>query len=235
VLNLSAREGRDKVVPREPGAAQDVEFELNGIGHAFPAGHPIRLAVSSAYWPWIWPQPESAAGFMLDPAGSVLELPVRARESESRISFEEPEQSEPLGVSFPATLDEPRPERLVVRDVAKGEWRLEVDPLPHSRLRSSGGTPIGCTRVYPDGLEFTEDALETYTINETDPLSARARSDWSVRLHRPEPGWDVTFRTRVKPACDGTDFLAANEVVRTEGGEVTFRRSWEKRLPRIAG
>ena len=29
---------------------------LNGIGHTFPAGHRIRLALSSAYWPWIWPQ-----------------------------------------------------------------------------------------------------------------------------------------------------------------------------------
>ncbi|MFI6929863.1 CocE/NonD family hydrolase [Streptomyces sp. NPDC050287] len=223
VLNLSARQGRDKVVPWEPGATEDVEFELNGIGHAFPAGHRIRLAVSSAYWPWIWPRPESAAGFTLDPAGSVLELPVRARESESRISFEEPEQSQPLGVSFPATLDEPRPERLVVRDVAKGEWRLEVDPR------------YGGTRVYPDGLEFSEDALETYTITETDPLSARARSDWSVRLHRPEPGWEATVRTRSELSCDGTDFLASNEVVCTEGGEVVFHRSWEKRIPRTAG
>jgi hypothetical protein len=97
------------------------------------------------------------------------------------------------------------------------------------------GIPIGGTRVYPDGLEFTEDALETYTINETDPLSARVRSEWSVRLHRPELGWEVTVRTRSELACDGTDFLTANEVVCAEGGEAVFHRSWEKRLPRTAG
>lgn len=223
VLNLSARHGRDRAVPWEPGATQDVEFELNGIGHAFPAGHRIRLAVSSAYWPWVWPQAESAAGFTLDPAGSFLELPVRAREAASDVSFEGPEQAEPLGVNYPVTLDEPRPERLVVRDVAKDEWRLEVDPR------------YGGTRVYPDGLEFTEDALETYTIRSADPLSARARSDWSIRLHRPELAWDTTVRTRSELTCDAEDFIASNEVMCTDGGEVVFHRTWEKRIPRTAG
>ncbi|CAM5613942.1 hypothetical protein SALBM311S_12353 [Streptomyces alboniger] len=223
VLNLSARQGRDRAVPWAPGATEDVEFELNGIGHVFPAGHRIRLAVSSAYWPWIWPQPESAAGFTLDPAGSVLELPVRDHEMDGSVTFEEPEQSEPLGVAHPVTLDEPRPERLVVRDVAKGEWRLEVDPR------------YGGTRVYPDGLEFAEDALGTYTIDEADPLSARARSDWSVRLHRPELGWEATVRTRSELTCDGEDFHTSNEVICTDGGEVVFHRTWEKRIPRTAG
>ncbi|KOG28451.1 CocE/NonD family hydrolase [Streptomyces resistomycificus] len=223
VLNLSARQGRDRRVPWPPGATEDVEFELNGIGHAFPAGHRVRLAVSSAYWPWIWPQPESAAGFTLHPEGSLLELPVHNRETGAPVVFEEPEQSEPLGVNFPATLDEPRPARLVVRDVAKGEWRLEVDPR------------YGGTRVYPDGLEVTEDALETYTINESDPLSARARSDWSIGLHRPEPAWEATVRARSELTCDGKDFLTSNEVVCTDGGEVVFHRTWEKRIPRTAG
>ncbi|AZS89888.1 CocE/NonD family hydrolase [Streptomyces griseoviridis] len=224
VLNLSARHGRDRVVPWSPGAVEDVEFELNGIGHAFPPGHRIRLAVSSAYWPWIWPQPGSEAGFTLDPAGSYLELPVRRRESPSpAISFDEPEQAPPLGVNFPATLDEPRPERLVVRDVAAGTWRLEVDPR------------YGGTRVYPDGLEFTEDALETYTVQEADPLSARTRSDWSIRLHRPELGWDTAVRTRSEITADGNDFITFDEVICTEGDEVLFHRTWEKRIPRTAG
>ncbi len=130
VLNLSARQGRDG--PRAVGAGSHAGREVRAERHRsrLPENgrtpHPARallrvLAVDPA-------AAESAAGYTLDPAGSVLELPVRARESESSISFEEPEQSEPLRVSFPATLDQPRPERLVVRDVAKVEWRLKVDP-----------------------------------------------------------------------------------------------------------
>ncbi|MGH4032525.1 CocE/NonD family hydrolase [Actinomycetota bacterium Odt1-20B] len=222
VLNLSARGGRDRADAWPLGATEDVTFELNGIGHTFPPGHRIRLAVSSAYWPWIWPQADSA-GFTLDPAGSSLELPVRDGDLDPSITFEPPEQSEPLGVMFPATLDEQRPERLVVRDVAKGEWRLEVDPR------------YGGTRVYPDGLEFTEDALETYTIDEADPLSARTRSDWHIRLHRPELAWDVTVETHSEITCDAADFITSNEVVCRDGGEVVFHRTWERRIPRTAG
>ncbi|MET7357598.1 CocE/NonD family hydrolase [Streptomyces sp. NPDC005562] len=222
VLNLSARHGRDRADAWPLGATEDVTFELNGIGHTFPPGHRIRLAVSSAYWPWIWPQADSV-GFTLDPVGSTLELPVREGDLDPTITFEPAEQSAPLGVVYPATLDEQRPERLVVRDVAKGEWRLEVDPR------------YGGTRVYPDGLEFTEDAVETYTIQEDDPLSARTRSDWRIRLHRPELGWDVTVETRSEITCDAADFITANEVVCRDGGEVVFHRTWEKRIRRTAG
>ncbi|MET9624150.1 CocE/NonD family hydrolase [Streptomyces sp. NPDC006464] len=221
VLNLSARYGRDRAVESRVDESEDVVFELNGIGHAFPPGHRVRLAVSSAYWPWIWPQPD-AAGFTLDPAASHLTLPVR-RPTEDAVEWEEPEQSPPLWVGFPATLEEPRPERLVVRDVAKGEWRLEVDPR------------YGGTRVYPDGLEFTEDARETYTIVEDDPLSAHSRSDWSIRLHRPESAWNVTIETRSEIGCDADAFLTSNEVVCKDGDEVVFHRTWEKRIPRTAG
>ncbi|MET9372902.1 CocE/NonD family hydrolase [Streptomyces sp. NPDC002992] len=201
--------------------AESFDFELNGIGHTFPPGHRVRLAVSSAYWPWIWPQPD-AAGFTLDPTASHLTLPVR-RPTDDTVEWQEPEHSEPPTVVIPATLEEPRPERLVVRDVAKGEWRLEVDPRP------------GGTRVHPDGLECSEDVLETYTITERDPLSAHTRSNWSIRMHRPEMAWDVTIDARSEIACDADAFLTSNEVVCKEAGEVIFHRTWEKRVPRTAG
>ena len=121
---------------------------------------------------------------------------------------------------LPATVDEPRPERLVVRDVATGEWRLEVDPR------------YGGTRVYPDGLEFTEDALETYTITRTTrcrPGPLRVE----VRLNRPElAGRPARTRSdRLRRA----DFIAFNEVRCPDGNEVVFHRTWEKRIPRTAG
>ncbi|MER6366949.1 CocE/NonD family hydrolase [Streptomyces mirabilis] len=219
-LNLSARYGPDQAVSWKPGSTEDVVFDLTATGYAFPSGHRIRLSLSSAYWPWIWPQPGSAAGLVLDPAGSSLELPVRARESDPRITFEEPEQSEPLGVTSAATLDEPRPERLVARDVARGEWRLEVDP------RQDG------TRVHPDGLECTEDARDTYTIDESDPLSARTRSTRSIRLHRPELPWDARVETRSELSCDAREFITSNELICKDGNEVVFHRTWERRIPR---
>src|SRR5215813_14547821 len=40
-----------------------------------PAGHRIRLALSTGYWPMIWPAPERATLLI---SGGTLELPVRA-------------------------------------------------------------------------------------------------------------------------------------------------------------
>ncbi|MFI8961520.1 CocE/NonD family hydrolase [Streptomyces sp. NPDC053493] len=220
-LNFSARHGPDRAVAARIGETEPYAFELGAIGHAFPPGHRVRLAVSSTYWPWIWPRPD-AAGFTLDPAGSSLTLPVRAP-TDDTVEFAGPEHAEPLGVSSPRTLEEPQPERLVVRDVAKGEWRLEVDPRP------------GGTRLYPDGLEVTEDALETCTVAESGPLTARTRSDWSIRLHRPDLAWDVRVETRSEISCDADAFHTSDEVVCTEGEEVVFHRTWEERIPRTAG
>ncbi len=223
VLNLSARAVRDKALDWEPGTAEDVSFELNAIGHRFAPGNRVRLALSSAYWPWIWPDAEGA-GWSVDVTSSTLELPVRTAPSkEPELTFAEPEQSAPLGVLFPESPGEQRPERRVVRDVAPGTWRLEVDPR------------YGGTRIYPDGLEFTEDAAEIYEIQEADPLSARTRSDWSVRLHRPDLGWDARIRTRSEITCTATEFITTDELTCRDGEEIVFHRTWEKRIPRTAG
>ncbi|KQV21693.1 MULTISPECIES: CocE/NonD family hydrolase [unclassified Kitasatospora] len=223
VLNLTARQGRDRVVEWTPGSVEEVEFSLVSIAHAFPAGHRIRLALSSAYWPWIWPQPD-AAGFEIDPGHSVLALPVRhlaADAGSAPITFESPEQSVGLDVQHTEPLTA-RPERQVLRDVATGEWRLEVDPN------------YGGSRRYPDGLIFDEQAVEAYRILTDDPLSATTRSDWTVRLQRPDLGWDVTVRTRSEITCDATHFTTRSRLTALEAGDVIFERDWERRIPRTA-
>ncbi|MEV4918507.1 CocE/NonD family hydrolase [Streptomyces tirandamycinicus] len=223
-LDLPPRAGRDRAGDRPGGTAEDVVFELGAAGHAFAPGHRVRLAVSSAYWPWIWPRADSA-GFTLDPDGSFLELPVRTAPAgpatPGTIAFEAPQHAGPPGVVTAVTLDPPRPGRLIVRDVAQGEWRLE--------LSHDGGT-----RVHPDGLEYTARSTESYAIRERDPLSARTRSEWSIRLHRPERAWDTTVETHSDIGCDGEHFLATDELVCRLGREVVFHRTWQKRIPRTA-
>ncbi|GAA4905779.1 CocE/NonD family hydrolase [Streptomyces coeruleoprunus] len=207
---------------------------LAAAGHAFRPGHRIRLALSSAYWPWVWPRPDAEAGFVLERAGSSLELPVRAAlsvpgapgapgTSRTVVAFEEPEQAEPLGVNVPATLDGQRPALRVVHDVAEGAWRLEADPCSDEH---------GPVRVHPDGLEYGKEATETYTIDASGPLSARVGVEWRIRLHRPDELWDATVAVRSETGCDSGSFLTSTEVVCGVGDEVVFHRTWEKRLPR---
>src|SRR3984957_17941980 len=58
------------------GAAGALPLELHVTSWVFPRGHRIRLAVSNAMWPMIWPTPSPAtAELLLGPAGTRLVLP----------------------------------------------------------------------------------------------------------------------------------------------------------------
>ena len=60
ILNLTRREGVAGAEPLLPRHCYRVRIELNDAGSVIPAGHRIRLALSTSYWPMIWPAPERA-------------------------------------------------------------------------------------------------------------------------------------------------------------------------------
>jgi uncharacterized protein len=74
VLNLTHRDGHDSPAPLVVGQHYRVRIQLNDAGSVFPAGHRVRLALSTAYWPMIWPSPQKATLTIL---GGTLDLPIR--------------------------------------------------------------------------------------------------------------------------------------------------------------
>jgi uncharacterized protein len=74
VQNLTHRDGHETPQPLVPGQRYAVRIKLNDAGAVFPAGHRIRLALSTAYWPMIWPAPDVAT---LTIFSGTLDLPVR--------------------------------------------------------------------------------------------------------------------------------------------------------------
>ena len=93
-------------------------LELDGIAQAIPAGHRLRLALSPAYWPWLWPVPEPVT-LAVHTAVSALVLPVRAPRAEDAElrPFEEPEGAPPLANE---TLEPDEGQRTLRRDYAAG-------------------------------------------------------------------------------------------------------------------
>lgn len=230
-LNLSAREGRDKAVPMPVGEWVDAVFPLTGIGYHFKAGHILRLSLSTAYWPWIWPQPE-AQGLTLDLAQSSLVLPQRRIPMEgtddakldASITFDPPVQPVGLDVEYPEAgrAGSRRPERLISTDIAARETILQADP-------SYGGT-----RIYPDGLHFTEDSVERYWINWDDPTSARTEAEWKVSLERPEQDWKASLTADTRISCDADFFYTESIVHCYNKDEEIFSKTWTKKIPREA-
>lgn len=74
ILNLAHRDGHESPSPLVPGQRYQLRIQLNDAGAVFPAGHRIRVAISTTYWPMIWPSPEKATVTVF---GGSLELPVR--------------------------------------------------------------------------------------------------------------------------------------------------------------
>src|SRR5262249_5001947 len=74
VLNLTHRDRHERPAPLTVGERYRVRVQLNDAGSMFPAGHRVRLALSTAYWPMIWPSSEKATLTIL---GGTLALPVR--------------------------------------------------------------------------------------------------------------------------------------------------------------
>ena len=65
VLNLTHRDGHEKPALLAIGEPYRVSIQLNDAGSVFPSGHRVRLALSTAYWPMIWPSPEKATLLIL--------------------------------------------------------------------------------------------------------------------------------------------------------------------------
>jgi len=76
ILNLTHRDGHEQPALLATGQHYRVRVKLNDAGAVFPAGHKVRLAVSTAYWPMIWPSPQTATVTIF--AGA-LDLPLRPR------------------------------------------------------------------------------------------------------------------------------------------------------------
>jgi putative CocE/NonD family hydrolase len=196
VLNGLRRHGMDRSEPLVPGESTTLPVRLVATGHRFVAGHRLRIAVSTAYWPWVWPH-GTAATLVLDPAASTVTLPVWTGGADDGVRFEAPVRATPLAVTRVEPTD-PLPQRTVTHDVETGEWTLDVDP------------GYGGGRVYPDGLVFSEDARETYRIRSGDPTSARADSRWAIGLT--QETWAARLETTSSVTATAEAFTVVNTV-----------------------
>ena len=56
--NLCMRDSRESPTPLEPGKRYKMKIKLDDIAWRVPKGHKIRVAISTTYFPMMWPAPE---------------------------------------------------------------------------------------------------------------------------------------------------------------------------------
>jgi uncharacterized protein len=220
VLNLTHRDSHEYPEPLAPGESTRVLLELDGIAEAIPAGHRLRLALSPAYWPWLWPAPELAT-LAVHTAESSLVLPVRPpRADDERLRpFGEPEQAPGLEEE---TLEPVEGSRAVTRDFASGRTELVFDWAAGGRYR-----------LVKLGLQTGYWTKTTYSIVPGDPLSAEVRCEAATELGR--DGWLTRAEIRSVMDADAERFRVRTELEAFENGERVRLREWTFETPRDLG
>jgi len=61
LFNLNHRRGNNQPEYLTPGEFFPVSIPLNHIAQKFPAGHSLRISISTSYWALAWPPPKPMA------------------------------------------------------------------------------------------------------------------------------------------------------------------------------
>ncbi len=210
VLNLTHRDSHEFPAPVPVGKRLRVRVPLNDIAYSFKTGHRVRVAISTTYWPMVWPAPEPVT-LRLATGASVLELPVRARRPiDAKVRFAPPEQGPPM---TKVVVEPPTSVRVIERDVVTGTVTV--------RAEENEGRAV----IIDTGVEIGRWVQERLTVTEGDPLSAEtamgsiftyAKGDW---------------RTKVSGRCTlratRTHWLLSADLDAWEGDEKIFSRHLE--------
>ncbi len=222
LLNLTHRQGHERPEPLVPGKRCRVRIKLNDIAHSFTAGHNLRLAVSTGYWPIAWPAPEPVT-LTLFTGASALTLPLRAPRAEDAElpAFAPPEQAPPPEHTQlrPAPL-----KRTIERNLASNETVYTI----FSDAGDFDGAALA--RVSAIDLDVGYLMLKRFRIREDDPLSAHAEVRQRTLLRRRE--WSVRIETHTQLSATKEAFRVQAELNAYEGNELFFSRSWDESIAR---
>jgi len=215
LLNLTHRDGSAEPRPLVPGETCRVRVKLNDVGQHFPAGHRLRLSLSTSYWPLAWPPPRPVRLAIVTHESRLL-LPERPpREADAGILFAAPEAAPPTAVEQRTT---PHHNWRVIRDLAADESTLEV-------INDNG------TVYFPAlDLEFSRKALEWYRYRGSDFNSVRGETQWERGMRRGD--WSIRTLTRTVLTSTPEAFLVHAQLDAYEGERRVFAATWNETIAR---
>jgi putative CocE/NonD family hydrolase len=223
VLNLTHRNGHDRVEAMTPGQRTRVTLRFPDVAHGFATGHRIRLALSTAYWPVLWPSPEPVT-LTVHAGASRLSLPVRAPDP---AGVEAPRFAPPeAGPAAAITVLEPaRIERRQQRDLATGT----VDYV----LEAEGGYlgPGRRWRIDETGTVIGHRISRRFATRDDDPLAARAAIEETMEIER-GPDWRVKLETATRMRATANEFVVECEARAHDGERMAIDRRWTFTVPR---
>ncbi|MBM3549975.1 MAG: CocE/NonD family hydrolase [Alphaproteobacteria bacterium] len=216
LLNLTHHDSHENPEPLVPGKTYKVRVKLNDLAQVFPAGHRIRVAISTAYWPLAWPSPE-AATLTVNGAGSALILPIRG--------------SSPTDSKLVPLPPHELPEILKTTTIKPGSIKqTHTRDRPSGVLRYVFENDSGTTYIDGIDLENSSWMQDDFSIDPLDPLKARAEVSSHSRFRRKD--WDIETKCRTVMTATPTTFDLEATLDAYEGGTRVFAKNWKVSIPR---
>jgi putative CocE/NonD family hydrolase len=212
VLNLAHHKGFDKAQPLVPHDIIEVSVLLDQIAYRVPKGHQIRIAISTSYWPLLWPSPEAATICLIT---GELNLPTRASGSTDERNFAEPEAETPWDIEVIRPAGNSRKQ---TSDLATGQVTLEIID------------DFGRVKDNDHGLINDCIAREYWHIHPDDPLSAAAKTHWTTCNARGD--WSVRTETYANMRSDAQQFYLTARLEAYENDVLIYDKELEHTIPR---
>ncbi len=212
VLNLCHRDSAEDPKSMTPDTPEKITFDLDHIAYRVPKGHKLRVAISTAYWPLIWPSP-APASLTLE-AGQIT-LPQRPTTGGDEYKFQPPTAAAPWKTE---TLRAENHIRRQETDMTTGNVTLVIED------------DFGMVRDSDHGLISGGIARERWTINPDDPLSATGICHWTEELER--DGTKLRTETHSKMWSDATNFHLTARLEAYQDGALIYARDLEDSIKR---
>ena len=213
-FNLTHLGGHERPVDLSPGRHYRVCIPLRHCGHRFIAGHRLRLAVSTAYWPTVWPSSVKAT-VTLHLENCRLILPQRqntAIEAQSALA--------PPTVGDTLTFMQLRPPTCKTERATLADGACQLATIDD----------LGETRNPHNGMESGATVRQMFSIHPDNPLSARAETIW-VYTHR-RGDWRARVQSENIMTAGASEFHLFRKISAYEGDVLVLEKTWDETIPR---
>ncbi len=214
--NLCMRDSRELPMPLEPGKRYKMKIKLDDIAWRVPKGHKLRVAISTAYFPMMWPAPEPVT-LTVYTGKSQLHLPIRKQSAnETPVVWPPAEAAPPVEMT---ELQKPWNKRETVIDEATGELRIEIVD------------DFGEQELHPHGMIISGAGRESYSIMPDDPLSAKMETHWTEVRRRGT--WNTRTETYGRMTATKTHWVLWGKIEAFEGKKKVFEKEFNEEIPRL--
>ncbi|WP_241480385.1 CocE/NonD family hydrolase C-terminal non-catalytic domain-containing protein [Legionella norrlandica] len=218
LLNLCHRYGHEISVPVVPNERMSIRIPLKNTAHSFSPGNKLRIALSTTYWPLVWPSSEKVSLTVFEGASRLI-LPTRLpKEEDNHLSpFDEPENAAPLKLTY---IRPSSGTRHITRDL-------------NGLVRYSVVEDSGHYIIEDNGLDIDYVQKETFSIHDDDPLSAKIDIETIIHIGRGE--WKTRTEINSSMTSNKAEFQLNATVKAYESDQLVLTKEWADTIPRRSG